>query len=124
MNDTIAAAPDFGSIWLRLWADSTSDHSIFALSLQGVVLTWNPGGERIQGYRSHEIIGQPFSRFYPEAERASGAPEAAIRAATDVGRHVEEGWRMREDDTPFWASVVITALRDSNGRLVGLGTVI
>ena len=71
MNDDLGPhSAEFTSVWLRLWAESTQDYSIFALSPEGVILTWNPGGERIQGYRPHEIIGQPFSLFYTEADRA------------------------------------------------------
>ncbi|MET3445594.1 PAS domain S-box protein [Ralstonia sp. 1138] len=110
--------------WLGLWAESTSDFAVFALSLAGVVATWNPGGERMQGYRSDEIIGQPLALLYPPEDRVSGAPEAALHVATETGRHVEEGWRMRKDGTPFWANVAMTALRDSHNTLVGFGTVI
>jgi PAS domain S-box-containing protein len=114
----------FTSVWLRLWAESSQDYSIFALSPEGIVLSWNPGGELIHGYRPEEIIGQPFSVLYPEADRACGAPEEALRVATETGRFVEEGWRPRKDGTTFWAHVVITALRDGGGRLVGFGKVI
>ncbi|CAJ0856938.1 Sensor histidine kinase RcsC [Ralstonia sp. LMG 32965] len=113
-----------GFAWLRLWADSTEDFSVFALSRPGVVATWNPGGERMQGYRPDEIIGQPLALLYPPESRASGAPEAALHAAAEMGRHVEEGWRIRKDGTPFWANVAMTALRDSNNALIGFGTVI
>ncbi len=124
MNDANPPSGEFSSVWLRLWAESTWDYSIFALSPEGIVLTWNPGGERIQGYHPKEIIGQPFALFYPEADRASGASEAALRAATEVGRYVAEGWRVRKDGTMFWANVVMTALRDSRGQLIGFGKVV
>lgn len=124
MNDAASLSSEFGSAWLRLWAESTSDYAVFALSLHGIVATWNPGGERIQGYRSDEIVGQPLAQLYPPEGRASGAPEAALHAAAGTGRHVEEGWRMRKDGTPFWANVAMTALRDSNNVLIGFGTVI
>ncbi|MDB0573918.1 PAS domain S-box protein [Ralstonia solanacearum] len=124
MNDAASPSPEFGSAWLRLWAESTSDYSIFALSHDGIVLTWNPGGERIFGYRAEEIIGQPFALFYPPEDRVSGAPEAALRSATEAGRYVQEGWRVRKDGAPFWASVAATALHDSNGQLIGFGNVI
>jgi len=87
-------------------------------------MTWNPGGERILGYRAEEIVGQPFSVLYPEMERGSGAPEAALRAATESGRNVAEGWRVRKDSTTFWANVVMTALRDTSGQLIGFGEVV
>ncbi|WP_439894296.1 PAS domain S-box protein (plasmid) [Ralstonia sp. 25C] len=129
MNDAASSSSEsspseFGSGWLRLWAESTSDYAVFALSPDGVVMTWNPGGERIQGYPPDEMIGRPLALLYPPEARASGAPEAALRAAAETGRHVEEGWRMRKDGTPFWANVAMTALRDSNNALIGFGTVV
>jgi PAS domain S-box-containing protein len=124
MNDDTAPASGFSSAWLRLWAESTDDYSIFALSPDGVVMTWNPGGERIQGYQAHEIIGQRFSVFYTETDRASGVPDAELRAAASSGRHVTEGWRQRKDGTMFWANVVMTALRGSDGQLLGFGKVV
>ncbi|MEW9583773.1 PAS domain S-box protein [Paraburkholderia sp. DGU8] len=124
MDDIDPQPAAFSSVWLRLWAESTQDYSIFAVSPEGIVLTWNPGGERIQGYRPHEIIGQPYSVLFSEADRAAGTPETALRAAAEAGRYAIEGWRLRKDGTPFWANVVITALRDSRGQLIGFGKVI
>ena len=124
MDDIDSQPAAFSSIWLKLWAEATQDYSIFAVSPEGIVLTWNPGGERIQGYRPHEIIGRPYSVFFSEADRAAGAPEAALQAAAEAGRCAIEGWRLRKDGTPFWANVVITALRDSRGQLIGFGKVI
>ncbi|MGN8106534.1 PAS domain S-box protein [Paraburkholderia sp. 22098] len=124
MKDIDSRPAGFSSAWLQLWAESTDDYSIFALSPDGIVLTWNPGGERIQGYRSEEIIGQPYSVLFIEADRAGGAPETALRAATNTGRYETEGWRLRKDGTTFWANVVMTALRDSEGQLIGFGKVI
>ncbi|WP_343654735.1 PAS domain S-box protein [Paraburkholderia caribensis] len=124
MNDDTAPATGFSAVWLRLWAESTDDYSIFALSPDGIVMTWNPGGERIQGYTADEVIGQPFSVFYTETERASGVPEAALKAAASSGRYVTEGWRVRKDGSRFWANVVMTALRDSTGQLLGFGKVV
>ena len=121
-HDPLSAESGFA--WLRLWAESTSEFSVFALSRPGVVATWNPGGERMQGYRPDEIIGQPLALLYPPESRASGAPQAALRAAAESGRYVAEGWHIRKDGTPFWANVAMTALRDSNNALIGFGTVI
>jgi PAS domain S-box-containing protein len=123
MNDASPPA-SFSSIWLPLWAESTENYSIFALSPEGIVVTWNPGGERIQGYTASEIIGQRFSIFYTETDKAAGAPDAALRAAADSGRYVTEGWRVRKDGTTFWANVVMTALRDRDGQLIGFGKVV
>jgi len=124
MKDIDSRPAGFSSAWLQLWAESTDDYSIFALSPDGIVLTWNPGGERIQGYRPEEIIGQPYSVLFIEADRAGGAPETALRAATNTGRYETEGWRLRKDGTTFWANVVMTALRDSEGQVIGFGKVI
>jgi len=87
-------------------------------------MTWNPGGERIYGYSAEEVIGQPFSIFYTETEKMSCVPDAVLRSAADAGRHVTEGWRVRKDGTRFWANVVMTALHDSDGTLVGFGKVV
>jgi PAS domain S-box-containing protein len=124
MNAVLGASEDFTSAWLRLWAESTCDYSIFALAPDGRILTWNPGGHAILGYVSDDVIGQKFSMFYPEADRLAGAPEAALRTAAESGRHVAEGWRLRKDGSTFWANVVMTALRDGDGRLVGFGKVV
>lgn len=124
MEDTNDAPSDLTSGWLELWAESTDDYSIFALAPDGRILTWNRGGERVHGYRSEEIVGQHFSVFYPEADRHSGAPETALRSAAENGRYLAEGWRLRKDGGTFWANVVITALRDRDGRLLGFGKVV
>jgi PAS domain S-box-containing protein len=123
MNDDIAEA-GLSSAWLRLWAESTHEFSMFALSPDGIVMTWNPGGERIQGYQAHEIIGHRFSVFYTETDRDSGVPDAELQSAIASGRHVTEGWRLRKDGTKFWANVVMTALRARDGRLLGFGKVV
>jgi len=124
MNDVVGSSEDFRAIWLRLWAETTRDYSIFALAPDGRILTWNPGGELIQGYRGGEIIGQHFSMLYLESDRLAGAPETALRTAVENGRHVAEGWRLRKDGSTFWANVVMTALHDGDGHLVGIGKVV
>ncbi len=124
MDHPTPPSEDSSAAWLRLWAGSTQDYSIFAVSPDGIVLTWNPGGERIQGYRPDEIIGQPFSLFYSGPERATGAAAEALRCARATGRSVAEGWRVRRDGTTFWAHEVITPLRDRSGELVGFGAVV
>ena len=99
------------------------DFAIFTLGTDGTVTTWNAGAERLDGYTSEEIVGEDFARFYgPEAVEA-GKPPRALEMAERDGRYEEETWRVRKDGSRFWASVVITALRDSAGRLVGYGTV-
>jgi PAS domain S-box-containing protein len=103
--------------------DSVKDYAIFMLDPTGHIMTWNRGAERIKGYRAHEIIGQHFSRFYPESEAHSGKCEEELDIAARDGRFEEEGWRVRKDGTRFWANVVLTALRDPMGHLIGFAKV-
>ncbi|MFN2545998.1 MAG: PAS domain S-box protein [Myxococcales bacterium] len=104
----------------RLMVDSVRDYAIFMLEPDGRVATWNAGAERIKGYRSHEIIGQHFSKFYPREDIDSGKPPLELRVAASEGRFEDEGWRLRKDGTRFWANVIITALRDSaSNKLIG-----
>ena len=107
----------------RLLIEAVSDYAIFALDPQGYVLTWNPGAERFKGYTADEIIGQHFSVFYPQEAIDRKHPQHELEVAARVGRFEEEGWRIRKDGTRFWANVVITALRDETGELVGYGKV-
>ncbi len=103
----------------RLLVEGVKDYAIFLLDPQGRVSTWNAGAERIKGYTSAEIIGQHFSRFYPQEAVESGKPGHELEIAAEEGRFEEEGWRIRKDGSRFWANVVITALRDKNGELLG-----
>jgi PAS domain S-box-containing protein len=108
---------------LRLLIDSTSDYAIFLLDLTGHVRTWNAGAQRMQGYRADEIIGQHFSVFYTEEANQRRWPQQELEFATRDGRFEDEGWRVRKDGSLFWANVVITALRDESGKLLGFGKV-
>ena len=100
------------------------DYAIFQLDPSGHVTTWNPGAERIKGYTPDEIIGQHFSRFYTEEDRAAGVPQRALADAAEPRAGIEaEGWRVRKDGIQFWASVVIDAIRDDDGKLVGFAKV-
>ncbi len=107
----------------RLLVEGTKDHAIFLLDPNGHVATWNLGAERIKGYRAEEIIGQHFSRFYSSPDVDAGKPEHELRTATIEGRAEDEGWRVRKDGTQFWASVIITPLRDADGNLRGFSKV-
>jgi PAS domain S-box-containing protein len=98
---------------------SVRDYAVFLLDRQGNIRTWNAGAERIKGYRPEEIIGQHFSRFYPEEAVASGWPAHELEVAAATGRFEDEGWRVRKDGSRFWANVVITALRDEAGETRG-----
>ncbi|HUP88239.1 MAG TPA: PAS domain-containing sensor histidine kinase [Longimicrobiales bacterium] len=107
----------------KLLIDSVHDYAIFALDRTGHILTWNPGAQRFKGYKAHEIIGKHFSVFYPPEAVASGHPEYELVIAESEGRYEEEGWRIRKDGTRFWANVVISALRDETGELIGFAKV-
>jgi PAS domain S-box-containing protein len=107
----------------RLLVDAVKDYAIFMLDPTGHVMTWNVGAQRIKGYEASEIIGQHFSRFYEEHEIRAGKCEMELEGASREGRFEDEGWRVRKDGTRFWANVVITALRDASGELVGFAKV-
>jgi PAS domain S-box-containing protein len=107
----------------QLLVESVEDYAIFVLDPTGHVATWNRGAERIKGYRADEILGQHFSRFYPEEDVRAGKCERELEGATRNGRFEDEGWRLRKDGSRFWANVVITALRDARGELVGFAKV-
>ena len=103
----------------RLLVESVQDYAIFMLDPEGHIISWNKGAQRIKGYGPEEIIGQHFSRFYPPEAAARGEPTAHLSVAVRDGRVENEGYRVRKDGSRFWASAVITALRDDDGRLVG-----
>ncbi|MGC4087740.1 MAG: PAS domain-containing protein [Polyangiaceae bacterium] len=103
--------------------DAITDYAIFMLDADGYVSTWNVGAQRIKGYDAEEIVGQHFSKFYPEEQRAQGVPARILQTVRDHGRFEDEGWRVRKDGSRFWASVVITALRDVSGAVVGFAKV-
>jgi PAS domain S-box-containing protein len=107
----------------RLLVQAVRDYAIFMLDPDGRVASWNAGAERIKGYRAEEIIGQHFSVFYPEVVAAAKFPEHELEVASRTGSFEDEGWRVRKDGTQFWANVVITALRDPTGRLIGFAKV-
>jgi PAS domain S-box-containing protein len=103
----------------RTLVETVRDYAIFMLSPQGFVLSWNLGARNMKGYEAHEIIGSHFSRFYMPDAIQRHWPEHELNVATMEGRFEDEGWRLRKDGSRFWANVVITALRDSNGELIG-----
>lgn len=107
----------------RLLIESVVDYAIFMLDVDGRVATWNIGAERIKGYGANEIIGEHFSKFYTREDIEAGKPEAELVTATKFGRVEDEGWKLRKDGTRFWASVIITALRDGAGDLRGFAKV-
>jgi PAS domain S-box-containing protein len=107
----------------RLLVESVRDYAIFMLDAGGNIVTWNLGAERMKGYRADEIVGRHFSIFYPPEDVASGKPERELVEAARVGRLEDEGWRLRNDGSRFWANVVITALRHRDGALRGFAKV-
>lgn len=108
----------------RLLVDGTKDHAIFMLDPGGRVVSWNPGAERITQYQASEMVGQHYSRFFRDEDVQSGRPEIALQAAAAEGKYEEEGWRVRKDGTRYWASAVLTALRDEAGNLRGFSKVL
>ena len=108
---------------LRLLISAVTDYAIYMLDPTGRIATWNPGAERFKGYTADEIIGEHFSRFYTEEDRANGFPSRALRIAAREGRFEAEGWRVRKDGTRFWAHVVIDPIRGDDGTLVGFAKI-
>ncbi|HTQ34100.1 MAG TPA: PAS domain S-box protein [Stellaceae bacterium] len=107
----------------RLLVDAVVDYAIYMLDPNGIVSSWNSGAERIKGYREDEIIGRHFSEFYRPEDRAAGVPQQALARASTGIPYEAEGWRVRKDGSHFWASVALSAIRDSTGALVGFAKV-
>ena len=116
------------ALWLseerfRLLVQGVSDYAIYMLDPEGRVTNWNTGAQRFKGYTEGEIVGEHFSRFYTEEDRATSLPERALETAVCDGRFEQEGWRVRKDGTRFWAHVVIDRIRDDDGNLLGFANV-
>jgi PAS domain S-box-containing protein len=107
----------------RRLVESIEDYAIFALDATGHILNWNSGAQRFKGYTAGEIIGRHFSVFYPKEVVAAGFPQHELEVATREGRFEDEGWRVRKDGSRFWANVIITALRNDDGELIGFAKV-
>lgn len=108
---------------LRILIEGVKDYAIFMLDTDGQVISWNQSAKRINGYEQEEIIGKPFSCFYPAEDIESSKPAQALKNAISEGRNEDEGWRVRKDGSRFWANVIITALRDEAGVLRGFSKV-
>jgi PAS domain S-box-containing protein len=106
----------------RLLVEGVADYALYMLDPDGIVTSWNIGGQRIKGYLPQEIVGQHFSRFYTPADQTNGKPARALGIARDHGRYEEEGWRVRKDGSFFWASIVIDAIKE-DGRLIGFAKI-
>ena len=119
----LATTIEHGGRIYQLMVEAVRDYAIFMLDPNGYVASWNTGAERIKGYSASEIIGQHFSVFYPQEAIAIGHPQRELEIAVAEGRFEEEGWRIKKDGSRFWANVVITAVRDETGTLVGFAKV-
>jgi PAS domain S-box-containing protein len=100
-----------------------TDYAIYMLDPEGKVVSWNPGAQRIKGYEPAEIIGEHFSRFYTDEDKAVELPRRALEIAATEGRFEKEGWRVRKNGTRFWASVIIDAIRSETGELIGFAKI-
>jgi len=107
----------------RLLVEAVVDYAIFMLDPGGTIVNWNPGAERIKGYRAGEIVGRHFSCFYTDEDQARELPRQMLEAAAAAGKHEAEGWRVRKDGSVFWASVVIDAIRTPAGELLGFAKI-
>jgi PAS domain S-box-containing protein len=107
----------------RLLVDGVRDYAFYMLDRAGRIESWNAGAERLAGYTAEEIVGQHVACFYPPEEARQGRPARALDRAAAEGRAVEEGWRIRKDGSQFWAEVLVTAVRDTEGRFMGYSVV-
>jgi PAS domain S-box-containing protein len=107
----------------QLLVNAVIDYAIYMLDPEGRITTWNPGAERFKGYSRAEIIGDHFSRFFTEEDRAADLPARALRIAAREGRFEAEGWRVRKDGTRFWAHAILDAIRTSDGQLLGFAKI-
>jgi len=107
----------------RLLVEGVTDYAIYMLDLQGRVVNWNAGAQRAKGYMADEIVGQHFSVFYGSPERQARTPDANLGIALKTGRFEDEGWRYRKDGSAFWAHVVIDAIHDEEGKMIGFAKI-
>ncbi len=107
----------------KLLVDAVVDYALYTISLDGTVLTWNAGAQRIKGYAEAEILGRPYALFYTEEDRAAGIPQRNLARARAEGRAEMEGWRVRKDGSRFWAHAVIDAIRNERGELIGFAKI-
>ena len=107
----------------RLFSEAATDHALIRLDARGVVSGWNAGAQRITGYTEQEIVGHHFSLFYTTSDRTADAPERALEAAATTGAYEHDGWRVRKNGSLFLAAVVIDAIRDEDGKLIGFANI-
>src|SRR5688572_10841213 len=101
---------------LQLLINAVVDYAIYMISLDGLVLSWNAGGQRLKGFEAQEIIGQPFALFFTPEDQAEGLPQRALMTAAKEGKFEAEGWRVRKDGSRFWALAVIDAMKNEDGE--------
>src|SRR5205085_1317024 len=102
----------------RLLVEGVRDYSILMLAPDGIVVSWNDGAERISGYTAEDILGRHFSLFYVTEDIVAGKPEQLLQTAAGQGRVEDEGWRRRRDGSKFWSNEILSAVRDTDGRLI------
>ena len=107
----------------RMLVQGVRDYAIYMLDAEGRVTNWNSGAEKIKGYTADEIVGQHFSRFYTEEDRARGEPQFALETALREGKYEREAWRVRKDGSLFWANVVLDPIYDESGKHVGFAKI-
>jgi PAS domain S-box-containing protein len=112
-------APSATDLDFRILVEAVEDYAIFRLDKDGFVTTWNTGAQRAKGYTSSEIIGRHYAVFFTPEDQSNGKPQEILSRVNLEGRFADEGWRVRKDKSRFWASVVLTAVRDENGQLAG-----
>ena len=118
-----AAAPGGTDDQYRLLIEAVTDYAIYMLTREGNVASWNPGAARIKQYSGEEIIGSHFSRFYTPEDRIKGEPQRGLETAAREGRFEKEGWRIRKDGSRFWANIIIDAIRDETGKVIGFAKI-
>jgi PAS domain S-box-containing protein len=123
VNDPRNSSSVFPGLLALQMVEAVADYAIFALNVNGIILTWNRGAERIKGYTREEIVGRSFEVFYPDEAVRRNFPRYELEVAARDGRFEDNGWRIRKDGSRFWARAVITALYDEAGRLTGYAKV-
>jgi PAS domain S-box-containing protein len=122
-RDTVVNVPLADAEQYRILVEAITDYAVYMVDPSGTVTSWNSGAQRFKGYKASEIIGQNFSQFYTPEDRAGGLPQKALAIAASKGKFETEGWRVRKDGSRFWASVVIDAILDQNGTLIGFAKI-
>ncbi|SMF08212.1 PAS domain S-box-containing protein [Xaviernesmea oryzae] len=107
----------------QLLVQGVTDYALYMLDPEGYVSNWNIGAERIKGYRADEIVGKHFSQFYTQEDRERGEPQRSLETARREGRFEREGWRQRKDGTRFWAHVIVDAIRNDDGEILGFAKI-